>query len=88
MFTVVDNQWRQGKWLNYKDEGPIRPGKPTHKFAVYDRMSGVLMGYIKWDCPWRQYVFLPLNCRIGFKLADELAAFLRDVTTAQREKRK
>lgn len=89
MFKTLDAQWQQGPWLNYKDEGPIRPGKPTRKYAVYDQLSGVLVAYIKWDAPWRQYVSWSVpGVRMSAKMHRELDAFLVTVTEQQRAKRK
>lgn len=83
-FTQIDSQWYQGEWLLFKDEGAVRPGRPTHKFSVQDRRSGIKIGHIKWWPPFRQYTFYPLNFPLIAALERELADFKDEMTAKHR----
>jgi hypothetical protein len=82
----LDAQWTQGDWLNFKDEGPVSTGSVTHKFSVWDRKSGIMIGYVKWHVPWRQYTFYGLNFPLAVKMFVELAEFLSQQTQKVKNK--
>lgn len=79
-FTVLDEQWIQGGWHKFKDEGPVSRGSATRKFSVWDRRSGSVVGSIKWFIPWRQYVLFPFDFPLTPKMAREIFDFCEMVT--------
>lgn len=87
MLQRIDEKWVRGKYLNYHDDGPIRPGRPTHIFSVTIRETGAKLGDVKWFARWRKYCWYPLNAVFDEGCQREIADFLRMVTTEHKDKR-
>lgn len=89
MFKTIDNQWTEGEYLKFKDEGYVSPGSKTRKYAVYSTYNSAFLGYVKWFIQWRQYTFWPVGGSVfDKKCLREVAEFCELRTTIHREARK
>jgi hypothetical protein len=85
MLSAIDDKWVQGEYLNFKDEGPVSPGRPTRRFSVTSRQGGALLGYVKWFNHWRKYCFYSVEAIFDAKCLGDIKEFLELATALYRE---
>lgn len=77
----------EGEHLDFEDKGKVSKGSKTHKYAVTNKTTNALVGYVKLRAQWRWFVFEPFNCTLTEGCLREAADFCRELNKAHREKR-
>lgn len=81
----IDNRWAQSQYLQFHDEGPVKPGAKTRKYTVYGRVNKLILGYIKWFPKWRQYTYYPNPDTVyNPGCLDDLAEYCEYLTSAHK----
>lgn len=76
MIVKLDNLSEQSEYLNFRNAGKPNPKATTRVFFVVSRISGVLLGQIRWYSNWRQYTFMPVtNIVLDKKCLTDLAEY-------------
>jgi hypothetical protein len=65
---------------------PEQLGFKTHKWNIYSRSSGDLLGDVMWYRSWRQYTFTPVyGATFNSSCLLALYDFLKECTLSQRQ---
>lgn len=86
MLKVIDQTWTQGDYTNFRDLGYINVGGKTKKWSVTSRVTGAVLGYIKWYGQWRKYCFFSVDAIYEEKCLTDIATFVKMKTEEHREK--
>ncbi len=58
------------------------PGRKTRVWRIENRRSGATLGAVRWEGPWRQYVFFPTHSTLfAAGCLCDLAAFISGMQT-------
>lgn len=86
MVEIKKGYW-EGKYLEIKDCGPIRPGGKTRYYEVMAKNHASL-GCIRWWSNWRQYIFIPnIDTIFDASCLIELVSFLDDTNETYKQNR-
>lgn len=76
----------KAQWVTFKYEGDSPSGK-THIWKVLGSSEDDVIGWIRWDGPWRQYVIFTTVAKFNTTCLGEIEAFLLEQNVAHTTQR-
>lgn len=81
-----DGKFTYGDWVRFVDEGKLTKRAVTHKFSVWTREGGKMLGIVRWFPAWRCYCFFPVNAVLEKTCLRDIAEFIETETKIRKDK--